>query len=75
MRTTFFVHFVPIETFWEYWQDVLPKWVEQGVVLDAIYYDMFAKDYATLKEFFAEYVVQLSDRDGKFGWYNGLGAD
>ena len=57
------------------WQDVLPKLVEQGVVLDAIYYDTFAEDYAALKEFFAEYVIQLLAKDGKFGWYNGLGAD
>ena len=57
------------------WQDVLPKLVEQGVVLDAIYYDTFAEDYKALKEFFAEYVVKLLAKDGKFGWYNGLGAD
>ncbi|CAO2651076.1 Nn.00g093730.m01.CDS01 [Neocucurbitaria sp. VM-36] len=57
------------------WQDVLPKLVEQGVVLDAIYYDTFAEDYAALKEFFAEYVIQLLAKGGKFGWYNGLGAD
>ncbi|KAJ4368908.1 Arginine N-methyltransferase 2 [Neocucurbitaria cava] len=57
------------------WQDILPKLVEQGVVLDAIYYDTFAEDYAALKEFFAEYVIQLLAKDGKFGWYNGLGAD
>jgi protein arginine N-methyltransferase 2 len=57
------------------WQDVLPKLVEQGVVLDAIYYDTFAEDYKALKEFFAEYVVQLLSPQGKFGWYNGLGAD
>ncbi|CAI9632128.1 unnamed protein product [Alternaria burnsii] len=57
------------------WQDILPKLVEQGVVLDAIYYDTFAEDYKALKEFFAEYVVALLAKDGKFGWYNGLGAD
>lgn len=57
------------------WQDILPKLVEQGVVLDAIYYDTFAEDYAALKEFFSEYVIQLLAPDGKFGWYNGLGAD
>jgi len=57
------------------WQDVLPKLVEQGVVLDGIYYDTFAEDYGALKEFFTEYVVQLLDQEGKFGWYNGLGAD
>jgi protein arginine N-methyltransferase 2 len=57
------------------WQDILPKLVAQGVVLDGIYYDTFAEDYAALKEFFAEYVVQLLAKDGVFGWYNGLGAD
>jgi protein arginine N-methyltransferase 2 len=57
------------------WQDILPKLVEQGVVLDGIYYDTFAEDYNALKEFFSEYVIQLLAPDGKFGWYNGLGAD
>jgi type IV protein arginine methyltransferase len=51
------------------WQDVLPKLAEQGVILDAIYYDTFAEDYAALKEFFSEWVVQLLDEHGKFGWY------
>jgi protein arginine N-methyltransferase 2 len=57
------------------WQDILPKLAQEGVILDAIYYDTFAEDYAALKEFFSEWVVQLMDEDGKFGWYNGLGAD
>ncbi|KAK5114549.1 hypothetical protein LTR62_002484 [Meristemomyces frigidus] len=57
------------------WQDVLPKLVEQGVVLDGIYYDTYAEDYSDLKEFFQEYVIALLDKDGKFGFYNGLGAD
>ncbi|PVI05832.1 arginine N-methyltransferase 2 [Periconia macrospinosa] len=57
------------------WQDILPKLVEQGVVLDGIYYDTFAEDYNALKEFFSEYVIQLLAPEGKFGWYNGLGAD
>ncbi|KAF2036094.1 arginine N-methyltransferase 2 [Setomelanomma holmii] len=57
------------------WQDVLPRLIEQGVVLDGIYYDTFAEDYGALKEFFAEYVVALLAPKGKFGWYNGLGAD
>jgi len=57
------------------WQDVLPKLVEQGVVLDGIYYDTYAEDYKDLKEFFAEHVIALLDGQGKFGFYNGLGAD
>lgn len=57
------------------WQDILPKLIEQGVVLDGIYYDTFAEDYAALREFFAEYVIQLLAKDGIFGWYNGLGTE
>ncbi|KAK3643871.1 Arginine N-methyltransferase 2 [Elasticomyces elasticus] len=57
------------------WQDVLPKLVEQGVVLDGIYYDTYAEDYKDLKEFFTEYVIALLAPEGKFGIYNGLGAD
>jgi protein arginine N-methyltransferase 2 len=57
------------------WQDVLPRLAAEGVVLDAIYYDTFAEDYAALKDFFSEHVIQLLDSEGLFGWYNGLGAD
>jgi type IV protein arginine methyltransferase len=57
------------------WQDVLPKLVEEGVVLDAMYYDTYAEDYKDLKHFFDEYVIALLDSNGLFGFYNGLGAD
>ncbi|KAM0721045.1 hypothetical protein Q7P37_003330 [Cladosporium fusiforme] len=57
------------------WQDVLPKLVEEGVVLDGIYFDTFAEDYKDLKEFFTDYVIALLDGKGLFGFYNGLGAD
>ncbi|KAF2859487.1 arginine N-methyltransferase 2 [Piedraia hortae CBS 480.64] len=57
------------------WQDVLPKLIKQGVVLDGIYYDTYAEDYKDLKEFFQEYVITLLDQKGRFGFYNGLGAD
>ena len=57
------------------WQDVLPRLVEEGVILDGIYYDTYAEDYSDLKEFFTEYVIALLDKNGKFGFYNGLGAD
>lgn len=57
------------------WQDVLPKLVEQGVILDGIYYDTYAEDYKDLKELFQEYVIALMDSNGRFGFYNGLGAD
>jgi protein arginine N-methyltransferase 2 len=57
------------------WQDILPGLVKQGVVLDAMYYDTYAEDYSDLKELFQEHVVGLLDAEGKFGFYNGLGAD
>jgi len=58
------------------WQDVLPKIVEQGdVMFDAIYFDTFAEDYKALREFFSEYAVQLLEPQGRFGFFNGLGAD
>jgi type IV protein arginine methyltransferase len=57
------------------WQEVLPKLVEEGVTLDAMYYDTYAEDYKDLKQFFDEYVIALLESDGMFGFYNGLGAD
>ena len=57
------------------WQDVLPQLAAQGVILDAIYYDTFAEGYKAFKEFFSDYVIQLLDPAGRFGWFNGLGAD
>jgi type IV protein arginine methyltransferase len=57
------------------WQEVLPTLVEQGIVLDAIFYDTFAERYSALKEVFSEWVIQLLDSEGRFGFYNGLGAD
>ncbi|KAF3941624.1 hypothetical protein ABW19_dt0209726 [Dactylella cylindrospora] len=57
------------------WQEVLPKLVEQGEVFDAIYFDTFAEDYSQLKLFFEEYVIALLSSEGRFGFFNGLGAD
>jgi protein arginine N-methyltransferase 2 len=57
------------------WQDIVPKLLEDGEVFDAIYFDTFGEDYSQLKLFFTEYVVGLLDPEGKFGFFNGLGAD
>lgn len=57
------------------WQDVVPKLVEQNEVYDAIYFDTFAEDYKALKDFFSESVIGLLDPEGRFGFFNGLGAD
>ncbi|KAI9782031.1 MAG: Arginine N-methyltransferase 2 [Peltula sp. TS41687] len=43
---------------------------------DVIYFDTFAEDYKALKEFSSEYVIGLLDDDeGRWGFFNGLGAD
>jgi protein arginine N-methyltransferase 2 len=57
------------------WQDIVQKLLEQGEIFDAIYFDTFGEDYSQLKMFFTEYVVGLLDQEGKFGFFNGLGAD
>jgi protein arginine N-methyltransferase 2 len=57
------------------WQDVVPELVEQNQIFDGIYFDTFAEEYKALKEFFTEYVIGLLDPAGRFGFFNGLGAD
>lgn len=57
------------------WQDVLPKLVEQGETFDAIYYDTFAESYEDFKDFFTEHVISLLESSGKWGFFNGMGAD
>jgi protein arginine N-methyltransferase 2 len=59
------------------WQDILPKLAqdEGELVFDAIFFDTFAEGYSALREFFSESVVQFLDSEGKFSYFNGLGAD
>ncbi|PSS16972.1 hypothetical protein M430DRAFT_35565 [Amorphotheca resinae ATCC 22711] len=57
------------------WQEIVPKLLEAGEVFDAIYFDTFGEDYTQLKLFFSEYVVGLLSPEGRFGFFNGLGAD
>lgn len=57
------------------WQDIIPGLAQQGEVFDGIYFDTFAEDYKALKEFFTEHVITILDQEGRFGFFNGLGAD
>lgn len=57
------------------WQDVLQDLLEKGEVYDVIYFDTFGEDYSQLKFFFTEFVPGLLDSEGRFGFFNGLGAD
>lgn len=57
------------------WQDEVPKIIEQAILFDAIYFDSFAEDYKALRDFFSDYIIGLLDDSGKWGYFNGLGAD
>ena len=57
------------------WQDMVPKIMEQGILFDAIYFDTFAEDYKALRDFFSDSVLGLLEDKGKWGFFNGLGAD
>lgn len=57
------------------WQEAVPALVAQGVTFDAIYFDTFAEDYKALRDFFSDWVLGLLDDDGRWGFFNGLGAD
>ena len=57
------------------WQDVVPQIMEQGILFDAIYFDTFAEGYKALHDFFSDSVLGLLEDKGKWGFFNGLGAD
>ncbi|MCJ1338715.1 Arginine N-methyltransferase 2 [Bachmanniomyces sp. S44760] len=57
------------------WQDIVPKLLDQGTLFDVIYFDTFAEDYNALRDFFSDFVVGLLEDEGKWGFFNGLGAD
>ena len=57
------------------WQDVVPKIIEQSVLFDAVYFDTFAEDYKALRDFFSDQLIGLLEDGGKWGFFNGLGAD
>ncbi|KAL8930762.1 MAG: hypothetical protein Q9208_000303 [Pyrenodesmia sp. 3 TL-2023] len=61
------------------WQDILPKLIEsesgEPNLFDAIFFDTFAEPYSALRTFFEDFVIGLLDEGGKWGFFNGLGAD
>ncbi|MCJ1327299.1 Arginine N-methyltransferase 2 [Thelotrema lepadinum] len=57
------------------WQDVLPKLMHDGILFDAIFFDTFAEEYKDLRNFFEEQLIAILDDDGRFSFFNGLGAD
>ncbi|KAK1754852.1 hypothetical protein QBC47DRAFT_423082 [Echria macrotheca] len=57
------------------WQDVCIELLEGGQVYDAIYFDTFGENYSQLRKFFTDFIPGLLDSEGRFGFFNGLGAD
>lgn len=57
------------------WQDILPDLVAAGETFDAIYYDTFAESYGDFRDFFSEQVIGLLEQEGRWGFFNGMGAD
>ena len=57
------------------WQDAVPKIIDQSLLFDAIYFDTFAEDYKALRDFFSDQLIGLLEDSGKWGFFNGLGAD
>lgn len=57
------------------WQEVVPTLISQSTMFDAIYFDTFAEDYKALRDFFSDSVIGLLDDGGKWGFFNGMGAD
>jgi type IV protein arginine methyltransferase len=57
------------------WQDILPQLLSQGQTFDAIYFDTFAESYGQFREFFSEHVIGLLEQDGRWSFFNGMGAD
>ncbi|KAI4263812.1 MAG: hypothetical protein L6R42_001053, partial [Xanthoria sp. 1 TBL-2021] len=59
--------------------DILPSLIENeedGTMLfDVIYFDTFAEPYSALRTFFEDFVIGLLDDGGRWGYFNGLGAD
>ena len=57
------------------WQDVLPSLILEGQTFDAIYFDTFAESYSEFREFFSEQVIGVLDQEGRWSFFNGMGAD
>ncbi|EXJ72552.1 uncharacterized protein A1O5_03698 [Cladophialophora psammophila CBS 110553] len=57
------------------WQTVLPQLIAEGEAFDAIYFDTFAESYGTFRDFFSEQVISLLNQNGRWSFFNGMGAD
>lgn len=57
------------------WQDVLPKLIKEGVVVDGIFYDTYGEHFMDLEDFHRTMVEILSKPHGVYSFFNGLAPD
>lgn len=57
------------------WQDVLPKLIKEGVVVDGIFYDTYGEHFMDLEDFHQNMVELLSKPHGVYSFFNGLAPD
>ncbi|ETI28079.1 hypothetical protein G647_00528 [Cladophialophora carrionii CBS 160.54] len=57
------------------WQNILPQLAAEDEIFDAIYFDTFAESYSAFRDFFSEHVISVLSQDGRWSFFNGMGAD
>lgn len=57
------------------WQDVMPQLIQQGVVVDAIFFDTYGEHFMDMEDFHQTMVGILSKPNGIYSFFNGLAPD
>ena len=58
------------------WQDVMPQLIQQGVVVDAIFFDTYGEHFMDMEDFHKNAMVRmLSKPNGIYSFFNGLAPD
>jgi protein arginine N-methyltransferase 2 len=57
------------------WQDVMPQLIQQGVVVDAIFFDTYGEHFMDMEDFHHVMVKMLSKPHGIYSFFNGLAPD
>ena len=57
------------------WQDVMPQLIQQGVVVDAIFFDTYGEHFMDMEDFHQGMGNMLSKPNGIYTFFNGLAPD
>ena len=57
------------------WQDVMPQLIQQGVVVDAIFFDTYGEHFMDMEDFHRGMGNILSKPNGIYTFFNGLAPD